>query len=714
MVMRHRSWFPPVIWLTALILLGAVPTASASEPVLVKDLNPSTAPDTWAPSQPAGVGNTLLFRARNSPALGQELWKSDGTDEGTVVLKDINPVIDAGTGGGSFPGGFVGLGGTLYFTAFEPDHGTELWMTDGTADGTVLVKDINPGPAGSVPVGLVNLGGTLYFTATDPDNGTELWMSDGTPDGTVLIKDIVPGPSSGYPSPVPLAKVAGILYFAATDRDRGEELWRSDGTADGTMPVRVINPTPDATPGIAAMTVLNGMLYFIDDVGNLWKSDGTPENTLPFNVEIPGGCCFNAYGHLPLINFKGALYFGAGDTARGSELWKSDGTEEGTAPLKDIVPGTGSCNPYGLNVVGGTLYFFCASPDSQLWKSDGTADGTVLVDHINAGTADPGPSSSAGAEDMLYFQAFDSVHGKELWGSDGTAEGTYVLKDINPGTGNSNPKNLTDVNGTLYFTAFDPVHRFELWRYSPVAVAETAGSTLTYRASTGTSNDITISLASGAYTIRDPVETISAGTGCTSVGPHEVTCSATGVTSVHVDAGDGNDVLRQVAPTPSVVNGGPGDDSLFGGAAADTLNGGDGDDQLVGGGGKDALNGDAGTDLANYQARHKRVTVTLDGLANDGAGAGHPGEADNVRTENVTGGSAADRLTGDSAANVLKGGPGADVLIGLDGDDSLLANDGVADTILDCDGGTSPGTADSAALDLLDPDPLGCETVTRG
>ena len=124
--------------------------------------------------------------------------------------------------------------------------------------------------------------------------------------------------------------------------------------------------------------------------------------------------------------------------------------------------------------------------------------------------------------------------------------------------------------------------------------------------------------------------------------------------------------------------------------------------------------GGTGIDTAIYTGRNRTLTVTLDGVANDGAGKGMPGEADNVQTENVTGGNAADRLTGNSQANRLNGGPGADVLIGLDGNDRLLANDGVADTTLDCDGGSSPGTADSAVLDLLDPDPLGCETFTRG
>src|SRR5437660_1690432 len=87
----------------------------------------------------------------------------------------------------------------IFFTADDLTHGIELWITDGTAAGTVLVKDINPGPGGSFPSNLTNVNGTLFFTAFDPINGTELWLSDGTAAGTVLVKDISLGISSSNP-----------------------------------------------------------------------------------------------------------------------------------------------------------------------------------------------------------------------------------------------------------------------------------------------------------------------------------------------------------------------------------------------------------------------------------------------------------------------------------------------------------------------------------
>src|SRR5205807_5582603 len=96
----------------------------------------------------------------------------------------------------------------------------ELWKSDGTAAGTALVKDINPGsaygfPASSSPNNLTAVGGTLFFSANDGTNGKELWKSDGTAAGTVLVKDINPGIADSYPSALTAAD--GPLFIAADD-----------------------------------------------------------------------------------------------------------------------------------------------------------------------------------------------------------------------------------------------------------------------------------------------------------------------------------------------------------------------------------------------------------------------------------------------------------------------------------------------------------------
>ena len=180
--------------LAALLALASAMPVQAQAPYLVKDINPLLGgPGDGNPAYLAAVGSQVFFRGCDLH--GCELWKSDGTAAGTVLVKDIYPGAT-----GSDPCNLTNVNGTLFFPANDGTNGDELWKSDGTAAGTVLVKDINPGASGSDPDCLTNVNGTLFFQADDGANGAELWKSDGTAAGTVLVKDINPGAASApYP-----------------------------------------------------------------------------------------------------------------------------------------------------------------------------------------------------------------------------------------------------------------------------------------------------------------------------------------------------------------------------------------------------------------------------------------------------------------------------------------------------------------------------------
>jgi ELWxxDGT repeat protein len=187
---------------------------------LVKDINPGS--NGSGPTGFLVAGDALYFSAAQD-ATGAELWKTDGTVTGTVMVKDIY----TGTLS-SWAEPMIALNGKLLFVATD-NLGREPWITDGTSEGTHLVKDINPGSASSAPGGFdprsnvaqyINL---VFFPADDGSQGNELWQSDGTPEGTMLVKDI----NSGAPGSDPSNLVVGnnMLLFAADDGVHGQELW---------------------------------------------------------------------------------------------------------------------------------------------------------------------------------------------------------------------------------------------------------------------------------------------------------------------------------------------------------------------------------------------------------------------------------------------------------------------------------------------------------
>ena len=237
-----------------------------------RELLTASTVDSWV--MPV-VFNDAFFYAAADSEHGTELWKSDGTEQGTALLKDLR----AGTSGSEISQ-LTPCGSTLFFTANDGSKGVELWKTNGTASGTVLVKDICSGTTGSSPTELTVMGNAVFFAANNGTNGTELWKTDGTSGGTVLVADIRNGVNGSNPGR--FAVVGNTLYFTASDGASGIELWKSNGTTGGTTLVKDIRPGSVGSNPIHLTPYKEQLLFAASDeydANQLFKSNGTESDT---------------------------------------------------------------------------------------------------------------------------------------------------------------------------------------------------------------------------------------------------------------------------------------------------------------------------------------------------------------------------------------------------------------------------------------------------
>lgn len=359
----------------------------------------------------------------------------------------------------SFPSNFQPHNNKLIFIATDSTGDKEPWVSDGTAQGTHVLKDINTGGLGSLATAFTKSNSQLYFLAYTPLIGQELYTTDGTETGTNLVKDIYPGNSASSISE--MLAYSGKLYFFANDLT-GRNPWMSDGTATGTQMLKSLSAF---TAGVS-----NGSLFLVADDGvsglEPWVSDGTPAGTkLLKDINISGGS-LQTNNRPAFIAYKNMTFFAADDGINGYELWMTDGTTTGTVMLKNIRP-TGSSYPSFVGVCNGLLFFYAndGTHGIELWATDGSVGGTQLVKDIYPGTSSGANSYTASMayNNQLFFCGYDPTYGRELWVSDGTATGTHIIKDIVPGGGYSNPYGFFPYNGKLYFNATDATHGYELW-----------------------------------------------------------------------------------------------------------------------------------------------------------------------------------------------------------------------------------------------------------
>jgi ELWxxDGT repeat protein len=347
-----------------ILLVGVLTTSTVfSQARLVKDINTSEYRHFNEYSQLTSAQGLFYFVSH-----GKELWKSDGTTQGTVRVKTLRGIQN-----------LTLIGNTLYF-AGKDENGLELWKSDGTVEGSVRVKDIRPGISGSTPKRFTSLNERIFFVAND-GRGEELWKTDGTSTGTVLVKDIRTG-SSGS-KPLYLTAMNNMLFFSANDGKHGRELWSSDGSAARTAIVKNIDTGTGRSGEPQELVALNGLLFFSANHPvsgrELWKSDGTANGTTQLKDINPGTA---SSGITSIRRMNNAIYFNANNGSTGTALWRSTGTSAGTVMLKELTLDKTEHEMHDMTVINTRFYWLLwNSPLAlrEVWVSDGTSAGTRLV-----------------------------------------------------------------------------------------------------------------------------------------------------------------------------------------------------------------------------------------------------------------------------------------------------------------------------------------------
>jgi ELWxxDGT repeat protein len=337
----------------------------------------------------------------------------------------------------SRPLGLLALLATLLGPTADAGHRPEPGL---------LIADLAPGAEehGSWPAGFVAFGDRLLFLAEDPQHGRELWSTDGTPAGTQRVADLCPGPCSGlFSTPV----VAGERYFlAVVEAPERRALWVGDDS--GLRRVYLFAPGSDAA--LLHLTALGDRVVFVaadpEHGSEPWVSDGTPEGTRMLADLCRPGCSSHP---ADLLRVEETVFFSASHDKLGRELFETDGSLEGTRLAADVCPGRCSSVPSPLASWRERAWFTATRPDLglELWSAAPGAGARLEVDLL------PGPESSVPSpqivwRDRLYLQVVGLAEGIDWYRISEPGEGAQPAVELD--LGSRRVHNFTEVDGALH------------------------------------------------------------------------------------------------------------------------------------------------------------------------------------------------------------------------------------------------------------------------
>ncbi|MCI5055656.1 MAG: T9SS type A sorting domain-containing protein [Flavobacteriales bacterium] len=429
------------------------------------------------------LNNKMVFVASDLNQTNLQLWSTNGTSQGTTVLSSFN--IPNST---DYNAAMVfELNNELMFSVYDSNYFQNLWISDGTSLGTnslnqnqsvpiaktnnnelYIASDINNdtirinkyngsalstilptfNPVHSSYKEYVNIGALTVIRSISFNSNSSVWAIDNQGNSELI--------ANPYRGGKCIFSAIGKAFFIH-EKYQNPGVYVSDGTNQGTYLLKHFSF--DKYDGPSWFLEFNGEVYFNPFGNEIWKTDGTPGNAVSI-TSFP-----SAVSEPVVIGNK--FYFTTSDV-HGRELWGSDGTNSGTALVKDIFPGPIDGIKSDLIAYNNKIYFSaCDSLDNtELWSSDGTASGTQQILDININGSGLGihwGDQFYEHNGELYFTAYTISEGTELWKTDGTATGTKLVADINPGPSSSFPEFLGGLQNKLVFSAFKKNLGKEFW-----------------------------------------------------------------------------------------------------------------------------------------------------------------------------------------------------------------------------------------------------------
>lgn len=457
------------------------------------------------------VVNNLLFFIGSTNTSGTELWRTDGTVAGTFMLKDIWSNTGNGlTGSSSAYNPYLGVyNNELYFLANDGIHGGEIWKSDGTTAGTVILKDIYPGLVSSNIRDFKVGNNGIYFLADNQINGHEPWYSDGTANNTHLIKDLTLGTASTYLSSQ-FYIIGNFAYFM-----QGNFVIKTDGSSANTTSLTLFSTTSNTvsvTKHDFRLLPSNNSLYLLfskhysnpnppnynDSIFVSTIDVNLTSNTILVNEELPYNFwafpSFNLATTVGIVGSRFIYTFISGSST--TNLFVFDATTNCLAKQYSVGGGASPSIPTTFQLFGSKLYYpLSGGVYQEPAYFDFTTDSVYKLSSTSIYLNDQILSSNLKwkmevftVKGKHYFIGDKATanQGLEFYETDFTSTGTFLLKDIYPGItsyyGNNRINSENGLNGNLmgvvtsnnmYFVANDGVNGEELWSlysFTPASV----------------------------------------------------------------------------------------------------------------------------------------------------------------------------------------------------------------------------------------------------